>query len=382
MSNKVFAMVAGEASGDILGAGLIKELKKKHPDAFFYGIGGPLMLAEGMQSIYPMERLSVMGLVEVLGRLGELLKVRKKLLELFSKDQPDVFIGIDAPDFNLPLARKLKLNGIKTVHYVSPSVWAWRQGRVKKIAKSIDLMLALFPFEADFYKQHQIKVAYVGHTLADQVEMEPSKDKAISALDLDANTQYLSILPGSRSSEVERILPLFLSALTLIHQQNPALQFLIPAVNGERYEQIYNLWKEHHPELKVHLFHGQSRLVMQASDAVLLASGTAALEAMLLKKPMVVSYVVSKITWFIASRMLKSKWVALPNILANRELVPEILQHNATPEALSQAILAKLENSEDNHHIHETYCFIHARLRRHADAQASQAVLELIDAAR
>ena len=239
-----FAFVAGEASGDVLGAALIKEIKRHHPDARCYGIGGPLMMAEGFESLFPMERLSVMGLVEVLGRLKELLKIRKQLKETFLQERPDVFIGIDAPDFNLPLERMLKEERIPTVHYVSPQVWAWREGRLKKIRRSVDHMLALLPFESDYYRGHGVPVTFVGHPLADQVAMEPDKVMARDELGIDDNRPVVALLPGSRKSEVSRLGRLFLETARLLRKELGDIQFVIPCANDRRKQQLIPMLEE------------------------------------------------------------------------------------------------------------------------------------------
>ncbi|MFT7110360.1 MAG: lipid-A-disaccharide synthase, partial [Psychrobacter glaciei] len=329
--SKCFAMVAGEASGDILGAGLIKALKTKYPDARFVGIGGPKMIAEGFETLYSMERLSVMGLFEVLTRLGELLKIRKQLFNTIKDMKPDVFIGIDAPDFNLSLERKLKQSGIKTVHYVSPSVWAWREKRVFKIKQSVDLVLCLFPFEVDFYAKYDVPAIFVGHTLADAIDLEPNVAEAKSILGIADNIPIVAILPGSREGEISRLGELFLQSAEIIQKAIPTVQFIIPAANEARKQQLQQLLSDFE-SVHVTLLNGQSREAMCASDVVLMASGTAALEGMLFKKPLVVSYRLSKLTAFFVFRMLRQPFVSLPNLLAGKELIPEILQDNATPD--------------------------------------------------
>jgi lipid-A-disaccharide synthase len=372
------AMVAGEASGDILGAGLIKALKKKHPDAIFDGIGGPLMIAEGFQSRHPMERLSVMGLVEVLGRIFELLNIRKDLYQHYINNPPDAFIGIDAPDFNLALEKKLRDENIKTAHYVSPSVWAWRQKRIFKIAKSIDLMLCLFPFEAKFYKEHNVPVRFVGHTLADEIPLVTPQTDARKLLGYESDAQIVALLPGSRGGEVSKLAPLFLETAALCLKKNPALQFIIPAANEERKQQLEEILIEY-KSLPVKLVLGNSRQVMSSSDAILIASGTATLEAMLIKRPMVVSYKVNSLTAMIAKRLLTQPFVSLPNLLAGKELVPEILQDDATAENLCEAVMQRLGNSDAMDQLQATYTDIHKNLQRDADEQSAEALLALID---
>lgn len=374
------ALVAGETSGDMLGAGLIEQLKQRFPEATFEGIGGPLMIKQGMQSYVPMERLSVMGLVEVLGRLFELLAVRKNLIKRWQANPPDIFIGIDAPDFNTTLELKLRQSGIKTVHYVSPSVWAWRQNRVFKIKRAVDLMLTLFPFEAKFYEVHQVPVRCVGHHLADKIALDTPQQPARTQLGLALDTPTVCIMPGSRAGEVERLGHLFLKTAELMWAEDPQLQFTIPAANDERRQQIEALLTHYSSSLPVRVFTGQSRECMAASDAVLLASGTAALEAMLLKKPMVVSYKVAPTTHSILKRLVKQEYVSLPNLLAGKELVPEFIQDDATPEHLAEAMLSYLKNPQASEDLQQTYQDIHQQIKRDADVQAADAIAELIDA--
>ena len=373
-----FGIVAGEASGDILGAGLIRSLRKRYPNARFAGIGGEEMMAEGLQSLVPMERLSVMGLVEVLGRIGELVRIRRRLLDFFLTTPPAVVIGIDSPDFTLAVERRCRKAGIPTVHYVSPSVWAWRKKRIFKIAKSVDLMLTLFPFETDIYHQHNIPVVFVGHPLADRIPMRPDTTQARADLGLELDKPVLAILPGSRGGEVERLGTLFLEAARWLQQRIPDLQLVIPCANREREKQIRGITEVLELSLPVTIVQGRSREVMAASDAVLLASGTATLEAMLLKKPMVVGYRLSDFSYKILSRMVQAPHVALPNLLARRELVPELLQNAATPEALGAAALSQLEDTSKREQLIDAFTELHLTLRQNADEQAAKAVAALL----
>ncbi|MBD5772244.1 lipid-A-disaccharide synthase [Marinomonas colpomeniae] len=373
-----YVLVAGEASGDILGANLIAHLKLLQPDAVFEGIGGPLMQAQGFKSVVPMDRLSVMGLIEVLGRLRELLGIRKRLYQSCLNNPPTAFIGIDSPDFNMPLAKKLKHAGIPTVHYVSPSVWAWRQKRIFNIKKSVDLMLALFPFELPIYREHNIPVVCVGHTLADEIPLKNDVYEARALLNLGpVSGPVFGILPGSREGEVSRLTPLFVETIKLIKQQEPNAVFLMPAANEQRRVQIANILQE--ANVDAVLIDGQSRTVMAASDAILLASGTAALEAMLVKRPMVVSYRVNKFTYAIMSRMLKVPYVSLPNLLANEPLVPELLQDAATPENLAKNLLQTWHSFNADKSIQEKYFNLHKMLSKNAGAQAAQAILSMLE---
>ncbi|MBJ7538407.1 lipid-A-disaccharide synthase [Marinomonas transparens] len=373
-----YVLVAGEASGDILGANLIAHLKKLQPEAIFEGIGGPLMEAQGFRSMVPMDRLSVMGLVEVLGRLRELLGIRKRLYQACLDNPPTAFIGIDSPDFNVPLERKLKQAGIPTVHYVSPSVWAWRQKRIFNIKKSVDLMLALFPFELPIYHQHDIPIVCVGHTLADEIPLESDAEEARQTLNLGpVNGPVFGILPGSRGGEVSRLAPLFIEAMKLIKQQEPNAIFLMPAANAERKAQIEAALHEANAEAI--LIDGQSRTVMAASDAILLASGTAALEAMLVKRPMVVSYRVNKVTHAIMKRMVKVPHLSLPNLLANEELVPELIQDEATPDNLARRFLQTWQSFVGDKSIQKKYIDLHEMLRKNAGQQAAQAIVSMLE---
>lgn len=372
-------IVVGEASGDILGAGLIQAIKRHYPNAMIEGIAGPLMLEQGAISFFPQDRLAVMGFVEPLKRLPELLRIRKFLKQHFIANPPDVFIGIDSPDFNLDLELALKNAGIKTVHYVSPSVWAWRQGRVKKIAKAVDLVLTLFPFEQAFYLKRSIQAICVGHTLADQIPLQPNTEQARAELGLEIpiTHQLLAILPGSRAGEVERMLPVFLESAQLCLKQNPQLCFVIPAASEARQQQIKDILQQY-PSLPVRVFLKQSHAVMQASDAVVMASGTTTLEAMLLKKPMVIAYKVAALSYFIFARMVKVKFIGLPNLLAQKELAKEFIQQAATAVNIAPQIL-KILHKDEQAVLQQEYLKLHKMLKLNASEKAAQAVLNLID---
>ncbi|MDX1367320.1 lipid-A-disaccharide synthase [Pseudomonas sp.] len=367
------ALVAGEASGDILGAGLMQALKARHPQIEFIGVGGPLMQAEGLSSYFPMERLAVMGLVEVLGRLPELLVRRRLLIKTLVDAKPDVFIGIDAPDFNLGLELKLRRAGIKTVHYVSPSVWAWRQKRVLKIRDACDLMLCLFPFEAQFYDAHQVPVRFVGHPLADAIPQQADRAAAREALDLPQDSTVVALLPGSRGGEVARLGALFLDAAVRLRTLRPGIRFVLPCASPERRVQLEQMLVGR--DLPLTLLDGRSHDALAACDAVLIASGTATLEALLYKRPMVVAYKVAPLTYLILKRLVSSAYISLPNLLAERLLVPELIQDAATPEALAQALAPLLDDGEVQT---EGFDVIHRALRRDASAQAADAVLKLV----
>lgn len=378
-------MVAGEISGDILGSGLMRALKQRYPNAVFEGIGGPQMLAEGFNSHVPMERLSVMGLVEVLGRIFELIGIRRRLRDYFLENPPEVFIGIDAPDFTLGLEGALHAQGIPTVHYVSPSVWAWRQKRIFKIARSVDLMLTLFPFEARFYEEHKVPVRFVGHPLADLIPMQPSKQEARHALGVGqaatGNNEclYVGLLPGSRGGEIHYLGEVFIEAARRIYAQQPNVQFLLPYVNEARKSQISEIISRLGQGLPIHLVDGRSREVMAASDVILLASGTATLEAMLMKRPMVVAYRMAALTYFLMKRLIRVPYVALPNLLAGKALVPELIQAQASPVNLANAVLERLTNESRQQAISAQFSEIHKQLRRGASEQAADAVANLIE---
>ncbi|MFC0226197.1 lipid-A-disaccharide synthase [Serratia aquatilis] len=370
-------LVAGETSGDILGAGLIRALKAHHPNARFVGVAGPLMQAEGCEAWYEMEELAVMGVVEVLERLPRLLKIRKDLTRRFSELKPDVFVGIDAPDFNITLEGRLKQRGIRTIHYVSPSVWAWRQKRVFKIGKATDLVLAFLPFEKAFYDRFNVPCRFIGHTMADAMPLQPDKQAARKILGIPLDARCLALLPGSRGAEVEMLSADFLRTARLLREHYPELEVVVPLVNAKRREQFERIKAEVAPELHVHLLDGKGREAMIASDAALLASGTAALECMLAKCPMVVGYRMKPFTFWLAERLVKTPYVSLPNLLAGREIVTELLQHDCVPEKLAAALLPLLEESPETALLRQTFLELHQSIRCGADEQAAQAVLEL-----
>jgi lipid-A-disaccharide synthase len=380
----VIGLVVGEASGDILGAGLMTALSGYFPQARFVGLGGPRMKALGFHSFFDMERLSVMGLVEPLKRLPELLQMRKALADHFLNERPILFVGIDSPDFNLTLEGKLKQAGIPTVHYVSPSVWAWRQKRIIKIKKSVDLMLTLLPFEAAFYQQHAMPVHFVGHPLADQFPLQADDQQARASLSelladdrFDPHKKTVALMPGSRGGEVKLLGPVFLQAAEICLQFQSDLQFVIPAANAERFEQLKHLMAGYDIAENVFLVEGQSHAVMAGADLVLMASGTTTLEAMLLKKPMIVAYKMAPFSYKIISRLLKSKYISLPNLLANKALVPEVLQDEARPERLAREVLKCLNDPDAKSDLQAEYTAIHHQIRCHASEKAAAAVVGL-----
>ncbi|PRD12764.1 lipid-A-disaccharide synthase [Pantoea coffeiphila] len=371
------ALVAGETSGDILGAGLIRALKAKHPDARFVGVAGPLMQAEGCEAWYEMEELAVMGIVEVLGRLRRILHIRRDLTARFTELKPDVFVGIDAPDFNITLEERLKQRGIRTIHYVSPSVWAWRQKRVFKIGRATDLVLAFLPFEKAFYDRFNVPCRFIGHTMADAMPIEPDKLAARQELGIAPDALCLALLPGSRNAEVEMLSADFLRTAMLLRQRYPQLEVVVPLVNPRRREQFEKIKADVAPDLTMHLLDGKGRTAMVASDAALLASGTAALECMLAKCPMVVGYRMKPFTFWLAKRLVKTDYVSLPNLLAGRELVKELLQDECEPQKLAAALEPLLFNGEARQQLLATFTELHHQIRWNADEQAAAAVLEL-----
>ncbi|OTQ36162.1 lipid-A-disaccharide synthase [Gilliamella apis] len=371
------ALVAGETSGDILGAGLIRTLKKHHPNIKFVGIAGPLMQAEGCQAWYEMDELSVMGIVEVLGRLRRILAIRRDITKRLIDLKPDVFIGIDAPDFNLSLEGKLKQAGIKTIHYVSPSVWAWKQKRVFKIKRNTNLILAFLPFEKAFYDKFDVPCRFIGHKMADDIPLEPDQTAMRQQLGIPVDCQCLALLPGSRHAEVTLLSEPFLKAAQLLRDKFPDLHIVVPLVNSKRRAEFEQIKAEIAPELKLQLLDGHAREAMIASNAAILASGTVALECMLAKCPMVVGYKMKAFTFWLAKKLIKTPYVSLPNILAGKEIVPELLQHDCTPENIANHVLPFLES--DNTELKATFLALHKQIRCNADEQAAQAVLDVLE---
>ncbi len=369
-------ILAGESSGDILGASLMQALRRLQPNILFEGIGGPLMQAEGLHSRHPMERLAVMGIFEPLKRLPELLHIRRDITNYFLANPPAVFIGIDSPDFNLTIESRLHAKGIPTVHYVSPSVWAWRQNRVRKIAKAVDLVLTLFPFEADFYQKYQVPVCFVGHPLADIINLLPDSQLARSELNLLSTAKVIAFLPGSRQSEVARLGPVFLQTAELLSLQYPNLMFLFPCASSHCKRQLQSMLGPAHTTVR--LLNGQSRLAMEAADVVVLASGTATLEAMLLKKPMLVCYKMAWLSFAIISRLLRVPYFSLPNLLAGESIVEELVQKQVNPSSLVTKVVKLLAEKPQNQHISQRYMQIHQSLRMGASNKAAQAVMKLL----
>lgn len=371
IGSRVFAMVAGEDSGDLLGAELIEALRANHPNAKFVGVGGPRMCAAGLDAWHDISELSVMGLTEVLRHLPRLLRLRTSLARRLIALRPDVFIGIDAPDFNFGLEKKLKQAGIPTVHYVSPSIWAWREGRAEKIGRSADSVLCLFPMEPPLYAKHGVNARFVGHPLADRFPLVPDRDAARRELGLNANAPALAVLPGSRLSEIHRLGAIFLDAAQRVAAEIPNLQIVIPAANARCRAALEKLQREPGPVL----LDGHAHRAMAAADVVLLASGTAALEAMLAKRPMVVGYRIAPLTHALVKGlgMLKTNVYALPNVLAGKTLVPELMQQDCTPEKLAGAVIKLFRDSNHRDELTQEFERMHLSLHKGGGAAASAA---------
>lgn len=369
------AMVAGEASGDFLGAHLMTALRKRFPKLRFAGIGGPRMEGLGFDSWYPMERLAVRGYAEVLRHYPGLLMMRRALGRRLLASRPALFIGVDAPDFNLGLERRLKAGGVPTVHYVSPSVWAWRRNRVRTIARSVSRMLVLFPFEEEIYRKAGVPVTYVGHPLADEIPMEYDVDLAREQLKVPPGRRVLALLPGSRQSEVAFMAPAFVRAAVRVAEQLPSAHFLVPLVSRETraiFEQA--MYDAGNPELELTILFGHAREAIAAAHAVLVASGTATLETALYRKPMVIAYKVAKSSYRIMSRMAYQPWIGLPNIIAGEFIVPELIQDEATPENLAQALLNTLNDPVVAKRLPERLARMHELLRRDSSTIVAEAL--------
>lgn len=369
-------MVAGEASGDLLASHLIAAIRRRLPETDFYGIGGPKMQAAGFDARYPAEKLAVRGYAEVLRHYREITAIRRSLIEALLAEPPRAFIGVDAPDFNLHLEKRLKARGIPAIHYVSPSVWAWRGGRIRGIARSVTHMLALFPFEEEIYRSRNIPVSYVGHPLADVIPPETNRAALRDKLGLAQDQLVFALLPGSRQSELQYMADTFIETARRLHQRFPQARFLVPLATRETrdlFEQaLYRLAAE---ELPVTRLFGHAHDAMGAADGVLVASGTATLEAALLNKPMVIAYRMSSWSWRLMRRMKYQPWVGLPNILSGRFVVPEFLQDEATPDNLAQALGNLVEDTETCRRIAATFARLHVQLRLNSAERAAEAIL-------
>jgi lipid-A-disaccharide synthase len=368
-------IVAGEASGDMLGGLLMQALKNKRSDIEFVGIAGPKMMREGAQSLFPIERLSVRGYLEVIKHAFGLMRIRQQLIKHFLDHRVDIFIGIDAPDFNFYIEKRLKKQGIKTIHYVSPSIWAWRKNRLNKIKRAVSHILTLFPFESALYQEAGVPVSYVGHPLADALPMQPDTAAARATLRLKPSDLVVAMLPGSRQSEVQQHAALFIQTAKKLHADYPNALFLVPFVTRES-KQIFELalFHEHEP-LPIQILFGHAHDAMQASDVVIVASGTATLEAALLKKPMVITYRMPILSWWILKRMLLQPYVGLPNVLAGKFIVPELLQHDATPEKLAQAAIKLISDTLAIEEMKAEFNKIHISLKQNNAEKASSMIL-------
>jgi lipid-A-disaccharide synthase len=372
------AMVAGEASGDLIGASLIKALRARSSAITVSGVGGAAMMAAGCESLFDMERLAVMGLIEPLQRLPELFYRRHQLYSYFAKQRPDIFIGIDVPDFNLGLEVKLKKLGIPIVHCVSPSVWAWRAYRIHKIKRSINHMLTLLPFEAEIYEKNNIPVTFIGHPLADQIDLHPDKLAARRALCIPEEGVYIALLPGSRRQEIKYMAEPFLKAAQVVSNKYPDITFLTTHVTTDRYQEFQNAQQSFAPKLPLKFFTRRSQDVLAAADLVLVTSGTATLEAMLYKKPMAVGYKMPDIAYALAKRIVNTRFISLPNILANEMLVPELIQEKLTVSALCDFMFEYLAEPEKVDSLQARYLELHKRLRLNAAERAVDAVWPLL----
>ncbi len=373
-------IVAGEVSGDILGADLISAIRKQCPEMRFVGIGGDRMKSAGCDCLYPVEKLAVMGVSEVFRYFRELLRIRNTIKSYFLHNRPDVFIGIDAPDFNFSLERVLRNAGIKTIHYVSPSIWAWREYRLKSIGKSVNLMLTLFPFESVYYEKYNIPVRFVGHPLASKINLEPDQAAARGQLGLSETDRIIALMPGSRKSELSKLVEPFIKTAQWCNQHAGKLHFIANLVNEDARAYFEENVRKISPEIHISTYTGLSLQVMEAADVVLLASGTAALEAMLLKRPMVVAYKVNWMTYQIAKRLIRVPYVSLPNLLAGKQLVPECLQDDCQPEIMGQALLNWLNNKNSVTQLVAEFTTIHHQIRLDSSDLAATVVLDMINA--
>jgi lipid-A-disaccharide synthase len=381
MAGAAIAMVAGEASGDLLAAHLITALKERRPGLRFYGIGGPRMVSAGFEALVPMDRLGVRGYAEVLGRYREISGIRRKLTSRLLEERPALFIGVDSSDFNLDLERRLKQSGIPAVHYVSPTIWAWRRWRLRRIARSVTHLLALFPFEPALYREAGVPVTYVGHPLADIIPLEPDKSEARKELRLPGRGRIVALLPGSRRAELAFMGELFVKTARRMLQDAPELHFVCPTASRETRDMLDQALRRNQArDLPLTLMFGHSHEALAAADVALVASGTATLEAALFKTPMVIAYRQAALTWQLMKRMVYLPYVGLPNILAGEHLVPEFLQDKATPGALAEALLALLQDESAQRRQVRKFHEMHAVLRQNTAEKAARAVLGVLDA--
>jgi lipid-A-disaccharide synthase len=368
-------IAACEPSGDLLGSELIQALRTKYSQLEFSGIAGPKMRAAGCEAVIRTEQLSIMGLIEVLSQLRRLLKLRKQIIRYFLDNPPDIFIGIDSPDFNFGVEQCLKKSGIPIVHYVSPSIWAWRENRVKRIAGCVDLMLTLLPFEKIFYQRHNIAVEYVGHPLADTIPENQDRSAARNKLGIDRARPCIAFLPGSRVSEIKRMLPVFIKTMQYCQQKKPLLSFVMPVAMP----QLSTYIRQQIPSgLDLHLVDGNAQTTMVAANVALVASGTATLECLLVKRPMVVTYIMHPVSFYLANRLLTVPYVSLPNNLAGKKIVPEYLQRSATANTLGKSLLELLDNADLQRVQTDCFYSIHKELKKSASSRAAEIILEKV----
>ena len=374
-----FAMVAGEVSGDLLAGLLLEGLRRRWPALQSHGIGGPRMASQGFEAWWPHDRLAVRGYVEVLRHYREIAGIRRALAERLLNERPAAFIGVDAPDFNLGLEARLKQSGIKTIHFICPSIWAWRGGRAKKMAASVDHVLCLFPFEPDLLRAHGVAATFVGHPLADAIPQVPPRAASRAALGFGDQEQVVAVLPGSRRSEIAYIAPRFLQAVALLHRQRPELRFVLPVAPGLR-PLVEPLVAEHAPHVPLRMLDGQSHAVLAACDVTLIASGTATLEAALYKRPMVIGYNMHTVSWQMMKRMKYQPWVGLPNILCRDFVVPELLQGDCVPDKLAAALTAWLDDPGARARVAQRFEDLHATLRQDTATRATDAIAQVLQA--
>lgn len=373
-------MVAGEASGDLIGGALLQGLRQRWPTLAAVGVGGPAMAAQGFDAWWPHDRLSVFGFVDALARLAELIQLRRELGSRLIRERCAAFVGIDAPDFNLGLETRLRAAGVRTIHFVCPSIWAWRAQRVQRLARAADHVLCLFPFEPELLRRHGIAATYVGHPLADAIAVEPPRPAARAALGLTGDAVVVALLPGSRRSEIDHLAPAFAAAAALLRRARPALQFVLPAAPGMR-AAIAAAVAAHAPDAGIRLLDGQAQAALAACDVALVASGTATLEAALFKRPMVIAYRLGRLNWWRMRRMALQPWFGLPNILLRRFVVPELIQDAATPQALAHEALAWLDDPARCAAVASEFTELHHQLRQDTARRSADAIARVIQEA-
>ncbi|CAL1329167.1 lipid-A-disaccharide synthase [Candidatus Providencia siddallii] len=371
-------IIAGEISGDILGARLIKNFKKKNPNIHFIGIAGPLMKKEGCKALYGIEILSIIGIIEILKYLPKLILIRKNIIKQFIKNKIDIFIGIDSPDFNLNIEMQLKSKGIKTIHYISPSIWAWRKKRIIKIKKATDLILVFLPFEKKIYDEFNIPCCFIGHTMADKIPLIPNKQKTRLRLNIPEKAKCLAILPGSRYSEIKKLSNIFLKTAKILKKYFKDLYIIVPTANEKCRQQFELIKQKNFPDVFITILNGQSIDAMISADVTLLASGTASLECMLAKCPMVVCYKMNFFTFLFAKILIKTPYISLPNLLAKKEIIKEFLQKECQPNKLSNQLIQLLNNEKYCKILKKNFLKLHKTIRHNADEKAVNEILKLI----